>query len=73
MEVWLLSRGLVCDVSVRGLVCDVSVRGLVVYGGWFVSVCVSTVLCLFVCLWVDFVSVCGLILNVIWFRVLTSK
>ena len=39
----------------------------------FVSVCVSTVLCLFVCLWVDFVSVCGLILNVIWFRVLASK
>ena len=52
MEVWLLSGGLVCDVSVRCLV---------MYGGWFVSVCVSTVLCLFVCLWVDFE--CNLVLG----------
>ena len=47
MEVWLLSRGLVCDVSVRGLV---------VYGG-LVCVCLCVhgsvsvyelILCLFV-------------------------
>ena len=57
MEVWLLSGGLVCDLSVRGLV---------VYGGlvavWRFGLCVH-----------GSVSVCGLILNVIWFRVLASN
>jgi hypothetical protein len=55
MEVWLLSGGLVCDVSSRGLV---------VYGG-LVAVCL--------CVHGFCLSVCGLILNVIWFRVLASK
>ena len=79
LEVWFVN----CDVFVRGLVVYGGLVAVWMFGLWCAFERFGGVwrfgCCLFVCprfcvcLWVDFVSVCGLILNVIWLRVLASK